>query len=185
MYLFSITLLSLFNCLVQINKINCIQLDQKLLFESYGYSKDSTAIDLTDQNIDSIEPNTFEFLTNLEYLNFKNNKLTRIDSRLFKNLSNLKVLNLESNSIISFEKTSLIGLNNLEQVCIFNNPVSIMFANTIKDICSTNPRCTLKIKEPCSEVLTTTQSTTVIPDFSCKLFRIKFSISCFYIYLPF
>lgn len=130
--------------------IQSFHLNQELLFSRYGYSNESVIIDLNNQNIDSIDSDTFNDLNQLETLYLHENKLTKLDSDLFSSLLNLKVVWLESNNIVSLNRNIFANLTQLEMVCLHNNPVSILFASSIKDICKTNPNCILKVTESCA-----------------------------------
>jgi hypothetical protein len=67
-------------------------------------------------------------------LSMNNNKIYQIEEDLFKSLNNLNVISLESNSIIYFNKNSLVGLTKLSQVCLYDNPVSILFPTSLSNI---------------------------------------------------
>jgi hypothetical protein len=68
--------------LIRIN-VDCIELNQTILFDTFGYSFDSTYIDLNSLNIDSIESSTFDGLHQLEVLHLQNNKLKRLNKDTF------------------------------------------------------------------------------------------------------
>lgn len=153
---------------LKFNYITCLKLNQTILIEIYQYTEDSKIIDLHAQNIDSIEASTFNGYTKLEALYLHENKLNKLDSSLFKDLINLKILWLESNNIISFDRNSLSGLKDLEQVCFFNNPISIIFPQSIKDICSSNPKCIITITTAC-QTATTMAPSIPVATFSSNL----------------
>ena len=77
------------------------------------------------------------------------NRITDISVDLFKSLFQLKVLSLESNEIVVFNKNSLLGLASLTKVCLFNNPISINFPNSLKDVCKYNSNCKVFINKSC------------------------------------
>ena len=140
--------------------VNGRELNQKNLFESFGYSSESLHIDLNGQSIDSIDSSTFNGLDKLEILNLEDNKIMKIQSGLFKELTNLKKISLESNNIISLDKSAFIGLKNLETVCLSGNPISHMFPSELTSLCSANQKCVLSITEKCSQKLTTLKAVT-------------------------
>ena len=148
---------------LKLNLIESLRLNSTVLIENYGYPSNSTLISLFSQDIESIDENTFNGFSRLETLYLHENKLNRLEPFLFKNLFNLKVLWLESNKLVSLDKNLLNGLINLEQVCLFNNPISIIYPDSLKDICNSSPKCVVKITETCV-------ASNIIADFTCKLF---------------
>ena len=103
--------------------VKCRDLNNSILVQQFGYSIDSSVIDLNGLSIDSIDLKTFEDYSKLEVLYLENNKITKIEYGLFNKLKNLKELWLESNNIKAIDKNSLLGLNNLKLVCLSNNPI--------------------------------------------------------------
>jgi len=138
--------------------VKCRDLNNSILVQQFGYSIDSSVIDLNGLSIDSIDLKTFEDYSKLEVLYLDDNKINKIEYGLFNKLTNLKELWLESNSIIAIDKNSLLGLNNLRLVCLRNNPISNLFPNSLSVICETNKECIIKVFEKCirNENLTTT-----------------------------
>lgn len=104
--------------LIRIKVNNCLELNQTIIFETFGYSSDSTYIDLNSLGIDSIESSTFDGLHKLEVLHLQNNKLKRINKDIFKDLIQLRELSLESNELVAIDKSSFLNLNNLQHVCL-------------------------------------------------------------------
>jgi len=43
----------------------------------------------------------------------------------------------------------LFGLINLERVCLFENPISNLFPESLTSICNGNPKCRLFINSYC------------------------------------
>jgi hypothetical protein len=135
-----------------INLIDCRELNQTILFESFGYSYDSTYIDLNSLGIDSIESTTFNGLNQLEVLHLQNNKLKRIDKDIFKDLTNLRELSLESNLLVAIDKSSFVNLNNLELVCLNNNPITSLFPTDLLSFVCNNPskqKCFVSLSDKC------------------------------------
>ena len=132
-----------------VQKTVSISINQNILIDKYGYVFDSVLIDLSDENIDNIDIDTFKGYNKLEKLYLEGNKLKQINNGLFNNLTSLRELWLESNNIVAISKDIFVDLNNLEKVCFSNNPISILFPSKIKDLCYTNPNCTIKINEKC------------------------------------
>ncbi len=137
-----------------IDKINGRLLNKTILFETFGYSIESTHIDLNGQSIDEIDLFTFDGLNHLEILNLEDNKITKIEKNLFNGLTQLKLLSLESNKIIEIEKSVFNGLDSLELVCLNDNPVANMFPALLTSLCDTNSKCILKISQKCNQTLT-------------------------------
>lgn len=132
-----------------ISQIRSKTLDETILDQSYGYTSESTQIHLNGQDIDSISIKTFSLTSNVEVIHLENNKLTRLENGLFNGLSKLRELWLESNQIVAIDNKVFVGLNNLETVCLYGNPISSLFPSLVKTLCSTNPKCNIKISENC------------------------------------
>jgi hypothetical protein len=71
----------------------------------------------------------------------------RINFGVVKN--NVRYLNLESSNIVSFNRNSLVGLKNLEKVCLFKNPISSLFPESLTSICNGNSKCKVFINSFC------------------------------------
>ena len=123
-------------------------LNQEVLIETYGFNINSVEIDLSDQNINEIDVDTFNGFNNLEILNLEGNLITRLDN-IFIGLLNLRELWLQSNRIISVDFNIFVGLNKLEKVCFGDNPISEMYPERIKQFCSSNPKCVIYADEKC------------------------------------
>lgn len=130
-----------------ISSIACFELNQDILLETY--SVESTHIDLSNKNIQSIDLSTFSKLNKLQVLYLNNNKLNRIENGLFNSLTQLKELWLESNDLISIDRNAFVGLINLETVCLAENPISNQFPGNLVQLCNSNPKCTIKTSEKC------------------------------------
>jgi hypothetical protein len=128
------------------------ELNQTILFETYGYSVDSTIIDLNGQSIDIIDNDTFKYYTKLQILYLDDNKLKSINNLIFKDLNKLNEIWIESNNIIQLDKNAFIGLNNLKLICLNNNPISDMFPNKLTNLCQD---CQVKINDKCTKKTST------------------------------
>jgi Leucine-rich repeat (LRR) protein len=83
-------------------------------------------------NIQEIDSDTFEDLTNLETIvMIYNEKLQKIPKGLFKNTPKLKTLTLRSNRIQNLTWDEFEGLNNLEVLSIAENQISSFDADKI------------------------------------------------------
>lgn len=128
-----LTLIIILITLLKLIKSSKVLLNQTVLFEFYGYTNESTYIDLTSQNIYSIDQNTFNGLIHLEELHLENNELSELnETNVFNGLINLRELWLESNEIYSFDLNILNELTNLKYLCLNNNPISIFYNNQFK-----------------------------------------------------
>ena len=125
-----------------ISSIACFELNQDILLETY--SVESTHIDLSNKNIQSIDLSTFSKLNKLQVLYLNNNKLNRIENGLFNSLTQLKELWLESNDLISIDRNAFVGLINLETVCLAENPISNQFPGNLVQLCNS----TQVLKQP-------------------------------------
>jgi hypothetical protein len=86
----------------------------------------------------------FRNLIYLEWLKLDNNKLTKIELEL-NELKSLKYLGLESNKLVSINRKAFQGLNNLELVCLWQNPISIILAESILNIWDLNVKCQVNL----------------------------------------
>jgi len=60
-------------------------------------------------------------------------------------LSQLQFLYLESNRLATLDRNIFTGLLNLLVVYLNSNPISILQPSYVKQLCSTNPRCTIYV----------------------------------------
>ena len=88
-----------------------------------------TQIDLKNNQLTSLEPDTFHGLTNLESLSLKSNKLVNLDSNCFADLINLKQIELSFNMLNSIDSKCLFGLINLRKVDFSRNNIKSLNAN--------------------------------------------------------
>ena len=108
----------------------------------YPSYETATKIDLTQYDIDSIDPNTFAQLVNLNELYLGNNLINNIDNAsTFDSLINLRVLSLSNNQLVSLNQNIFYGLTNLESVYLDRNPISLKQPSYVISLCSTNPKC--------------------------------------------
>ena len=90
----------------------------------------------------SIDPKTFNGLTNLIWLILNDNQISRIESQTFNYLKNLRYLLLQTNSIISIPSTVFLGLTNLLEVYLKENPVYEIYGQEyLQSLCDPNPLC--------------------------------------------
>lgn len=105
--------------------ISSWHLNQIELIQQYGATFDSLYLDLSEQNIHSIDLNTFRGFSQLKYIYLQENKLKKLDFELFKDLVSLRELWLESNEIIEIIDLNYFytNLTYLKIVCLNNNPI--------------------------------------------------------------
>ncbi len=54
-------------------------------------------------------------------------------------------MGLESNKLVSINRKAFQGLNNLELVCLWQNPIGIILAESILNICDLNVKCQVNL----------------------------------------
>lgn len=65
-------------------------------------------LNIASNNIDSLDENSFEFLSSLKRLDLERNRLTRLPPQIFRNQGRLEVLNLAFNSLSDLKFSSSI-----------------------------------------------------------------------------
>jgi Leucine-rich repeat (LRR) protein len=81
----------------------------------------------------------------MKVLRLDSNQLISLDASIFTGLSQIQELRLENNNLISLDRNIFLGLLNLEKVYLGSNPISMLQPSFVKQLCSTNPRCTIYI----------------------------------------
>jgi Leucine-rich repeat (LRR) protein len=71
------------------------------------------------------------------------NQLTSLDAPILNGLTQLEELDLTKNNFIFIQRDVFKGLLNLQYVFVGSNPISILHPLYVKQLCSTNPRCTI------------------------------------------
>ena len=92
-----------------------------------GHNIDTTKpfwLDLSKNNITSIEKGAFDGLHNLNGLYLPCNQISSIEKDAFDGLDKLEWLGLSNNQISSIEKDAFDGLNNLKWLNLSNNQIS-------------------------------------------------------------
>ena len=124
---------------------NAVVLNRNQLASWYPNYLTSTSFDFYNRQITSISTGTFTGLSQLQELNLQSNQLTSLDASIFNGLSQLQRLYLHYNNLISLDRNIFIGLLNLETVYLGSNPISLLQPSYVKQLCSTNPRCTIYV----------------------------------------
>lgn len=91
-----------------------------------NYGPDLQEIVWTDSNINSLEPNLFEGLHGLEYIDLSRNELKRTEHSLFATLNRLKHLNISRNRLDDIPRYTFSHLENLEVLDISNNQLHVI-----------------------------------------------------------
>ncbi|XP_063708813.1 leucine-rich repeat-containing protein 15-like [Culicoides brevitarsis] len=92
-------------------------------------------LNLFDNRIKKLHPNTFKGLTNLEKIWLNSNKLTELDDNLFEDLHNLRVLSLSGNDITHFAPEILRNNRNLETIWLHSNDLLNLDVEKIVEFC--------------------------------------------------
>ena len=96
------------------------------------FSEQEYRINLTSEEIKSIEDNAFIAFTNLEYLILRANEIEKISSKTFKGLKNLYQLDLDDNQIKMIEDNAFVDLENLDKFWFSNNKIEEINGGTFK-----------------------------------------------------
>jgi Leucine-rich repeat (LRR) protein len=90
--------------------------------DTFYQFKSLKKLSLCDNQIDSIDSNTFAFgLSCLQELNLSRNCLVKLESKTFQMLSVLKKLRLCENAIEFIDENAFLGLTNLEELFLDDN----------------------------------------------------------------
>ena len=100
-----------------------VRLD-KLIVEKAISIIDSTALDLSQSNIDSIDENTFEKHSELLTVNLCSNQIDSLNEHALKGLTNLTYLNLSYNKLKIFDFIYLKHTLNLKILKLNNNQIN-------------------------------------------------------------
>ncbi|KAM0679562.1 hypothetical protein GINT2_002191 [Glugoides intestinalis] len=106
---------------LDINGIKELEKIPDLLFD--GLTK-LESLSLVNNNIKELQPNLFNNLQKLEYLNLSKNKLTELPSCVFDGLVNLKSLRLEDNNIKELQPNIFNNLQKLEYLWLYSNKLT-------------------------------------------------------------
>jgi Leucine-rich repeat (LRR) protein len=108
----------------------------KETLEKWGYNSNSVYMDLSNQEIETIDGAAFQSFTNLETLILSFNHLAELESNTFQNLNKLTYLSISHNLITRIHPDLFKGLTNLINLDMDNNQISTLpqglFLNTRK-----------------------------------------------------
>jgi len=91
-------------------------------------------LDLSENNIKSIDPETFANLQNLELLQLDQNQIISIDPQTFANLSNLLQLNLNQNQLTALDPQTFAKLTNLRSLSLDQNQLTAIDPGTFSNL---------------------------------------------------
>nr|AVK72307.1 slit2 protein [Isodiametra pulchra] len=91
-------------------------------------------IDLSHNNIESIQPNSFEGAEFLESLVLSGNKLSDIDPGVFKNMRHLERLELRENSFRCIRNDSFSAISNLRMLDLGQNGIKTIDKNAFNGL---------------------------------------------------
>ncbi|XP_043512132.1 adhesion G protein-coupled receptor A3 isoform X4 [Frieseomelitta varia] len=91
-------------------------------------------LDLSKNNIYTIEANIFKNLTNLKRLNLSQNYITSIDTECFNGLGNLERLDLSKNQISTIDAYTFRKLPNLKRLDLSGNNISMVKPSLFHDL---------------------------------------------------
>ena len=100
-----------------------VRLD-KLLVEKTTESIDSTEVDLSQNDIDSIDESTFETYSQLLIVNLHSNQIKSLNQNALRGLNNLIFLNLSHNNIKKFDLIYLKHTTKLKTIKLNNNQIT-------------------------------------------------------------
>jgi hypothetical protein len=112
-------------------------LEKKIIEQTNGLNY-LRELHLDNNQIASLEANTFYGLNNLWHLYLANNQIASIDANTFNGLKNLIWLHLENNQISSIDANAFNGLNNLWHLYLGFNQIASLDANTFNGLSSLN-----------------------------------------------
>ena len=90
-----------------------------------GFNILSTSIAISDNNIDSIDPNAFNGYDKLTVISLSNDNLKTIDIEVFKGAVNLKYLTFYTRSLNKFTNSKNIKFVNLSSLILISNLTSL------------------------------------------------------------
>ena len=93
-----------------------------------------TLLSLDENKLSRIDSLAFEGLLHLEHLILHRNRITEINESLFKRLSRLKLLKLSENKLKSIDSNDFKGLVNLETLHLNNNQIESIESGSFADL---------------------------------------------------
>lgn len=119
----------------EFRQINSFEFKNFTSLETLYRNKSST---FDQNNVHSIEKNTFKYLKKLKSLFMQNNSIEFIEAESFADLINLTTLILASNNLSSINETTFSGLYNLKTLNICMNNITFIQKNAFKKLGNLN-----------------------------------------------
>ncbi len=108
-----------------VSPLLAFNLDRSNLHDVCGCDISSTdQIWAPSLGIQSVNPDTFQGLTNIRQINFDGNQLTFIDGNIFSGLFNLRVIDLQRNQLSSLSSNLFSSLSKLDQLWFWKNKIT-------------------------------------------------------------
>ena len=104
---------------------NRIQSVHRDAFAGLTFSRQGS-IDLRSNQIQTLEPGTFDGVTGLEFLNLSVNHIKAFEDGFFENLTGLKELTISNNPLRAIDRDTLRGLSSLQNLTIAGTPLSTL-----------------------------------------------------------
>ena len=106
----------------------------KTILNEWGFTFNSSIIDLKYKNISHIDSNTFKNLVKCTKLKINGNFITQIENDTFKRLKSIKELDLHRNLLSSLNSSTFDGLENLTFLDLYLNKINFIDKNTFKNV---------------------------------------------------
>jgi len=100
-----------------------VALNREILIEKYANLNNEISINLSNEEIEGIEHETFNSLENLTSIELSRNKIKQLHHDLFNGLRNLNKLIFSDNQIDELDCRLLQGLNNLNEINFAKNSI--------------------------------------------------------------
>jgi len=102
------------------NKLNSYKGD---IYSGMGNGSELQLLDLSENEITYLYPESFQLLPNLEWISFSKNRFSFFPTQFIKTLSKLKSLNLEKNQIKSLEDNDFANMPRLRELKLAHNEI--------------------------------------------------------------
>ena len=112
--------MALFGQSADLNSVILLYLNINLITDAFNGFFELARLDLSHNELDSLDSHVFHDLVKLESLDLSHNNIGSLNRTLLTGLSRLSCIYLESHKIIRVNTYTLFGLMNLRQVCLFN-----------------------------------------------------------------
>ncbi|XP_032689997.1 protein toll isoform X2 [Odontomachus brunneus] len=107
--------------LPNLTELNLMENNINLPAEFFDYTPELERLELSGNNLQSIEPGTFDNLKKLKLLNLWKNNLTEFRAGIFDKLVALKSLDINTNGLVNLSENIFAKLENLEVINLSRN----------------------------------------------------------------